>query len=72
MFGGCQMKKKIIYKHYLLSYKQKDFSPISFDYPLQTRVFFDYSELKKFMLDYSSDFDFISVLENSQTLLTYD
>lgn len=64
------MKTKVVYKHYLLSYRRKDFSTNSFDFPVQTRVFFEYSELKQFMLDFSSDFDFISVLENQQTLLT--
>lgn len=71
MFGGFKMKRKIVYKHYLLSYRRKDFSPFSIDYPIETRLFFDYSELKRFMISYSSDYDFISVLENSQTLLTY-
>lgn len=63
------MKTKVTHKHYILNYRFISHHD-NIDYPLETRFFYNYSELKAFMSQYAGDYEYISVIENIQIIYT--
>lgn len=60
------MKTKVIHKHYILNYRYIGFDVI--EYPIETRFFYSYKDVKNFMIQYAGDYEYISVIENIQTI----
>lgn len=63
------MKTKVTHKHYILNYRFISHSD-NIDYPVETRFFYNYSDLKAFMSQYAGDYEYISIIENVQNIYT--
>lgn len=63
------MKTKVIHKHYILNYRFIDHNN-DIEFPVETRFFYDYKDIKTFMTQYAGEYEYISVIENLQTIYT--
>lgn len=61
------MKTKVTHQHYILHYRFISHND-DIDYPIETRIFFDYKDLNAFMTQYAGDYEFISIIENVQNI----
>lgn len=61
------MNTTVTHQHYILNYRFISHHD-DIDYPIETRVFFHYKDLKAFMTQYAGDYEFISIIENVQNI----